>query len=512
MTNKKNEESVAKKFLLDDEKAENYYKSYQASIQNILNSPFLYMNPFLKNQILQNINQNPVKLKKEQIEEIISNPKQNEKEIRQLSHFFYGYLLHYRRVIEYFAKLLTFDYQISPLDVKINNDEDKRTFKKNYEKAINYAEKFNFKQIFPEIMKGVLLEDAKFYYLRENKDYIVFQEMPSDWCLIVGRTELGYKYAFNMSYFLQSGANVYEYPPEFQDYFEEYRRSKEFKGSYPFWIELDPSVAPVFKFDDSHATILPPFMGSFVDGLDISDFKNLIKEDTLMKTIKLLVNEIPLWNDPKVHTQNPFKIDAQTAAFWNTMIQQSLPQMARSVTSPFKTEVYDFSDTASKDSLIGYAEDSYYRTIGTSPILFGEKVTTATAIRASQTVDESFVSHMYKQFERFVNYHMSKLSGKYKFKIKFEGTIWDKQERFEKALKSANVGMPVSALASANGYSPKEFMSIVEMENILDIKSKLMPLMTSYTMSDNNSGRPESNDEELTESGEKTRDLETNDR
>ena len=53
--------------------------------------------------------------------------------------------------------------------------------------------------------------------------------------------------------------------------------------------------------------------------------------------------------------------------------------------------------------------------------------------------------------------------------------------------------------------SPFRAVSKLRFEQAIDIKSMMVPLSTSYTQSGNEGGRPETPDNELTDSGERTR-------
>lgn len=501
----------SKKQVLTDKELENFAQSFVKASQNMMGTLFynpLVLSPFLQNQIIKDLNSNPYRFSREQIERMLSNPKNAEEALRELSEYLYYKIMHYKRVVNYFGGMLDFDWDIVPINAT-SGDMNTSAFKRSAMKAYEFVEKVNPKYAFNEIMQKTMLDGAGYYYMREHSDHVVFQQMPSDWAMIVGNTQVGYRYSFNLMYFLQMGVNIYEYAPEFLEYFEDYKVSAEY--GYPFWKPLDPTVAPVFKTDPYTATIIPPFAGSFVDANQIDTYKELFRNQAEIQTTKLLAAKLPLHKENNgVLNKDNFAIDAVTAGKFNALIQSALPQMIRSVISPFDVEVLDFSkDTQNKDNIVGVGEEAFYKSSGTSSDWFGGNPSTASAVRAAQRVDEYFVKSMYGQFERFVNYQLQQRTGKFKFRVEFCGTMWDRQERIETASKFAQFGGPVSKWAlAAYGMNMKDFISITNFENAMGIKDIMKPVVSSHTQNMNEGGAPKKS--QVGDDGEHSRDNEVN--
>src|SRR5690606_31098133 len=112
-----------------------------------------------------------------------------------------------------------------------------------------------------------------------------------------------------------------------------------------------------------------------------------------------------------------------------------------------------------------------------------------------------------RQFEDFCTYHVNRLTRKYKFKIKFEGTIFDREDRQKHALELAQNGIITPKIASAEGMSIKDLDAGMLLMKWLGFVDKLTPIKTSYTLSkeDTKGGRPAKKDNDLTDSGEISR-------
>lgn len=101
--------------------------------------------------------------------------------------------------------------------------------------------------------------------------------------------------------------------------------------------------------------------------------------------------------------------------------------------------------------------------------------------------------------------------GKY-FKVTFiDSSPFNRKEMGDQYLKAAQYGLPtVMMYGASQGLGQSEFDTMNYLENdILGLKEKLIPLMSSSTMatsnSDNEGGRPEKDAGELTDSGEQSR-------
>jgi hypothetical protein len=97
------------------------------------------------------------------------------------------------------------------------------------------------------------------------------------------------------------------------------------------------------------------------------------------------------------------------------------------------------------------------------------------------------------QFESFVNYHLSKVTLNYKFKVKFEGTEYDREDRIVNSLTDWQNGILTPQLSAARGLTVKEFNNSIGMMQSLGFPEKMKPIQTSHTMNgdEKKSGRPE---------------------
>lgn len=485
---------------------ESYFKTFaQYANVDFLAGMGFYNNPIWRNEILKQLTSTPVKFPRDRVAELIEDPAKNEKALKDLAQYLLNTSNHFKRIVHHFATILDFRHILVPL-----NPENTKQFTRSYNKALDWLNKFNIKYEFSNIMKTLILEDVGFYYVRENKDKVTLQRMPTDYCKIVDKTDLGYQYAFNMVYFMRPGVEISAFAPEFQEYYQEFESGDT---SVPFyWKDLPSDKAFVFKWDENFAGIIPVLIGLYLDTVEIEEFKQMLKSKTALENWKILFQKIPMRQGDKAD-KNDFLIEPDTAGQYQSLIKQALPSGTTVISSPMDIEAINFEQSQNPNNIVGFAEQNFFGSAGVSPILFGGSVNSSAGLNQSILVDENFVTGMYNQFARFVNFYLSKVTGKYKFIIDFlDSTRFNQQSQIDNALKFAPFGFPIDIVSHAFGLKPGYLDNLIALENIRGIKEKMKPLFSPHTTSNSDSGgRPRKPEEQLDESGIKTRDNGGND-
>lgn len=469
-----------------------------------------FINPQWANTILKQISGLPAKYDRETILSYLENPIYNEKPLRQLAQYLYINIQHFNRILNYFASIPDFRYCIYPVNLTNEKDVDTAAYKKSEKAVLEWLSKFNIKREFGKVMRTCMMDDATYWYVRESEDGIYLQRMPADYSLIVNNGENGYVYAFNMVYFLVPGVSLKNFAPEFTKYYESFLRGEK---SVPFyWKELDTIDAPVFKWNEDFAAAVPPFAGLLVDAVEIANYKELIKNKTVLDNFKILFQKIPIRVD-KDAKKNDYLIDKDSAKQYHNNIKNSTPPGSTVITTPMDISAVSFAgDVQTRDAIVGMGEKNFFNSAGVSTQLFNPEKNGNIGVKSGIKVDESYVANMMQQFKRFIDAHLARVSGKFKFEIDFmDSSIFNIDDQVERELKNAQSGLPVTRLAGAAGYTPNQFHQTVMMENGKKIKDKLKPLQLSSTMSGKDeAGRKSKKVEDLDDSGIKTLDAGSN--
>jgi hypothetical protein len=430
----------------------------------------------------------------------------------------------FKKLVEYYASILEFDYTLTPINATYKQMESD-AFAKDYKKVNDFFNRFDIKREFYRVMKKIMMEDVMYTYVRDNGKVLTLQEMPSDYCLIDARNEYGFMYSFDMMYFNLGGVDINGYAPEFKRYYNSALRARDSReyvpnmrpelrgGRWCMWQQIPIEKGWVFKFNDLNPTAIPPLASLFSSAIDLEDMRKLQKNKNMLEAYKIIMGVIPRNKDNRTGSQkDDLAITPETAAKFAQLVNSSLPDGVYFKTVPFEQlESFEFKN---ETDLVTSGIQNLYSNSGTSGYLFasGDKVN-ASVIKATQATDEAFIKPMYQQFEQFLNYHLGRLTGKFKFNIEFEGTIWDKQQRQDTAMKFAQSGMIMpQKLAASIGMAPDSFVNQLGMSKAMKISELFQILPTAYTQSakSGEGGAPVKSDDKIGDAGEITRDAVSN--
>jgi len=252
----------------------------------------LSKNPLWMNQLLKQQSTSSYKFKKSDVLKLIENPASSEKQLREVAMYLYNTSPFFKRIVLYLSSICTLDHMIIPYNATVE-DVKSSVFKKSKSKVYDWLDSFDIKKEFFSVMQVLILEDIFFGYKRISKTSITLQRLPSAWCRLVNKTDIGFQYAFNFLYFLNPLVDINAFPPEFKQYYDAVKSGIRtdingfiVNGGSFYWVVLDEN-AVAFKFDSSTGIIAPPLMGIFGDCLDIDTYKDLIKDKLTLDIQKL---------------------------------------------------------------------------------------------------------------------------------------------------------------------------------------------------------------------------------
>jgi hypothetical protein len=446
------------------------------------------------------------KFSKDDVITYLEKPESNETNLRNMSRFLYNASPHYRRLINYFSKLLTFDYVIEPYGLDIEKVNVK-TFKSSYKKAIDTLETMNIKHEFVKILTIAFKEDVYYGYEYFSNNSYLIQKLNSDYCKISSIEDGCYCIAFDFSYFDKYKTKLESFASEFTSKYNIYKKDNKQR-----WQELDSANTICIKINEDMDYIYPPFSTVFESLYDIQDYKSLKKAKTEIGNYKLLAMKLETRKDSDVN--NDFTIDLDLAQRFFNQASESLPDGVGLILSPTGIEDFSFKQDSADSDRVAESEREYWRASGTANTLFGDAANSGSTLALSIKTDEEIAFSVLRQIERWINKKLKSVSGAYKFKVNMlDITVFNKDAMFEMYLKAAQFGLPTKTMACASlGLSPNAVSSMCYLENdILGLHDKFIPLQSSHTTSGTTSeGQPTKSDTQISESGENTRESDAN--
>lgn len=445
----------------------------------------------------------------EQIAKFMMNPNASQKQLREVSRYFYTVSGLYRNIVRYLALMPTYYYSISP--VKTPDKIDKAKYLKAFKKSAKLADRF----IQPrELIKASLVswkEDVFYGYEMYNGDSFFFLQLDPDYCQISSIQDGVYNYAFDLKFFDVNKNELNFYPEELKVAYEIWKGSKGMSS----WYEPNWQNQFCLKANIESISPLPPMSPMFGSLMDLADYKGIKKIRALNDNFMALIQKIPI--DEKNPDINKFLIDLELAMQFHNMASDSLPDGVSLITSPMSIEAVKTDKSKSDSDQVSQAYREAFSDAGVSQFLFNSDKNSSVGLSSSIKEDEQQVFVLLRQIEAWVNRKLAQESGTYNFQVDMlDITVYNKEEVRKGYLEAGQNGVPVKMeLAASHGINPNKLLHKLELENdVLDLNEKFIPLATSHTQTGEGqeAGRPPVSEDEASEGTIVSRDRESDSR
>lgn len=436
-------------------------------------------------------------------------------QIRQLSRYLYRVVGTYKRIIDYYVRMIDLSvYSVVPI-IDFSEDVDKDAVLKQYVRTLQKLENMNLKQEFYKLILEAWVVGVAYGLVWESDepDSFLITLFDPDYCKISSVNFDGtFNYSIDMSWFRAHQTQLEFYGSTFQKMYDVYTKDPNNMR----WQEVPSEMSVVLCMDPRDTgCILPPFVPLFEDLCDLSDLRSIQAAKDELSIYKLLVARLETISGSDI--SDDFTVDPSTALGYINKIQDQLDSRIGLLFSPVKIESIDFdTDDTAETNKIANSMKNVLNTSGGSQILLADSISGSTAYRNAMIADMEFGLHpLLDQIESYVNHHLRDTVDD-PAKVTFLHTCpYFKDEYRDNLLKSAQYGIPNKiAIATLDGKSPLEVLSANYLETeILGLHDKFIPLSSSFTKTSSDSGdtdpltggRPTS-DEPLTDEGDNTRD------
>lgn len=500
---------------VNTEKVQSQYNTDKKNVEDFLNgkSPtFNYAS--LRRLVLSELSYNKAfkyqricGFTRRQIQNITQSPEQYGNSIIKLSEFMMLKSGYYKRLVEYFINSAIINWIV---DKEVKNEKflkiNKNTYRKNYLKYVNQVNKFKLDVCVRDIFYRLYVDDVCYAFVTEDDVQCSIFYIEPKYCQIE-RLVNGNVYEFSVNRSLMSDAYIETLPAQLQDLLE---KSKSISLDNRVMIPYENSLC--LKYHNEFTYLYPPFFGIIGDILNIEDYKELSKAKTEADAYKLLYFKIPT-EDGKITMGDDLIIP------FIQMASDIVPKGYGVIPAPMDLQLIESKSTVTDDkNKVDQAEDNYYSEAGISRAVISS-ASSGSELKLSMKVDSSDIYRLYHQIEVWMNLQM-KLRGfiydSYDFIYRIlPTTIFDVDDYIDSQLKLAQASFPVKdEVMAAKGINPAKMIGATLHEQLFDdIYSSWKPMATSYTQSgDSNDegGRPEMNDTEITETTEQQRANESN--
>ncbi len=488
-----------------------------------------FYSPFLSNQLLTNLNNNPRLPSAESVKKALNDYKNSGEELQGFVEFASSFDMIFKRTLYSYANALSFDLQITCKNAYTDGDYKSDEYKKDRQTVDNFLTNFDYKKEFYNVLLNVLKRDTYFTWFRKTKTgnrgkmKFALQIMPQDYCMLTGYFEKGLLWSLNILYYMQPGVDLNGFDPsitktylralETVDSYVPSAPLNDRKGSYAMWADVSPlDGAWAWKFDAS-SFANNPFLSPYVANVLRSDeIGELQYNKDLIAASGILAGEIKLFDSAKSGQKaNQFSIDPKTLGTFMSLVKKGLQSTIKAVAVPLENiNFFQFEDK-NPNSYTNELTTTAGIGTGISRVIYSSDKMSNAELEAALNEVYQTMKPMYAQFNNFLDFYVNQMTSKYKFKFEFVGSNYqfERDARFDKMMKMADKGLVLnsSAWASAVGMNPVTFdRMLAESKHTGWIDKYSQMLMNTYTTSQSNEGgRPRQSGTSLTDSGEASR-------
>lgn len=494
--------------------------------------------PQILNEALKNVNMEVAGVPFEQLKQIVMRPQYYEHTLRDISYNLYNQIELYKNIVSLWNSILTFDWE--PLPFKKDgkpvtaSDMNTQDYIRDWQIVNRFFNSFNVQKEFGKVLWNLIMYDTYYTSIRtdtsEGFERIWLQELPSDYSIIDAQSYMGYLYSFDVSYFMQPGSNIDAYDPKFKTVFNRalkaFKNTTSYQPNYPnrkgqwcYWVPLLPKEAWVFKFNDQFAGSVPPLLGMMIDSAKMEKYKALEDAKKELEAYKLIVATVPrLTNNRGGNRTDNFSVSAEQVKAFQEMIKNSLKYGVDFKAAPLEDfKLFDFSPNSKDSDILASAITNYNNTgMTTSAISLTGTINVASA-NLFKSIHGARMSKLYPQFAEFCSYLINQRTKKYKFKFKFLGTIWDREDRIKQSNENMHNGLILPDIFSSRGIQITDGVTSMNMMYNLGVPDIFKPVQMSSQLPGNSNavdekptGRPQKAESELSDSGANTRTTDAN--
>lgn len=509
------------------------------------------LNPYIQNRRVKSVNSLPVQYEYSQVADMVQQPDGNEIPLRQVSHVLESTASPYFKIRKTIQDLMTCHWFNIPADME-DGDEEKRELWREMRLVDRFAEKIAAQETAHMIIGQCMQEGKVFYVPRYSLDkshnqvnYAFLQQLPQDWTKIVGLNNISkYTVAFDMTYFMQPGADIRQFGDLFLPYLDMFlqiapnlpkREDKRFvfasgydeyrnimknaklrgimvpgnpdvyyqEGRWCYWVTLPIDRVWAFEVDDVNRNVVPPYTGLFLAMANIAKFEQIQLNLVQNPLIAIMAGEIPYRDNSHATAEDQYKLSPSGRrlfeALWYQMLNNNNTSGVGLYTGPFEhlhLEQLAEAPSATEVSSKGYSYAMQKSGIGIIPSTDDPR---AGVVQVALQIESRFSDPVYKQFMRMMNWLYGEMGLKWEWRFRMFGSLAT-DEKDEKACKD---GMTLGILPDTLKYLALRDVRLsedlaasrlIKGSGILDLR---IPLISSYSAKNENGlppqpGRPKS--------------------
>lgn len=508
--------------------------------------------PQIQNARIKGVNTKAADFNKDQIAEMVQAPGSNERELRAVSASLDGSAMTYSIILDTYQNIPTYDWYVYPSETlsKVSYEQMRR----DYILTQKLADKINPSAMARKINGQCAKYGKVFYTPRYDVDkshnavkYAFLQQLPTDWCMIVGENNGPGKYtvAFNLMYFMTPGTDPRQFGDLFLPYLDVFGEVVEERGSFAYssterryginaekfracdaantvgnprwyqvgtvnyyWVNLPANQVIVFERNDRTVDVVPETSGMMVSMVQVPAYEAAQLEIILNPLTSIMTGELPTYDTSGVPGADPIAISpAQRElfeTFWYQMLSANNTSGIGLYLAPAKNmKLQTITDTVSSTSIAEHAYSDQIQKAGLAAIIPTSDDPKVGVAELSAKVNAQAVQPIYNTFERMMNAIFEDLNLKTTMRFHMFGDVFSRDREMEQARKDMTLGLMEATLKynAMMGHSILDDLAISEFVTKSGIMDRRLPLVSTYSARNDKSALPPQAAQELNPGG-----------
>ena len=508
--------------------------------------------PQIQNARIKGVNTKAADYSKDQIAEMVQAPGSNERELRAVSASLDGSAMTYSIILDTYQNIPTYDWYVYPSETlsKVSYEQMRR----DYILTQKLADKINPSATARKINGQCAKYGKVFYTPRYDVDkshntvkYAFLQQLPTDWCMIVGENNGPGKYtvAFNLMYFMTPGTDPRQFGDLFLPYLDVFGEVVEERGGYAYssterryginaekfracdaantvgnprwyqvgtvnyyWVNLPADQVIVFERNDRTVDVVPETSGMMVSMVQVPAYEAAQLEIILNPLTSIMTGELPTYDTQGVPGADPIAISpAQRElfeTFWYQMLANNNTSGIGLYLAPAKNmKLQTITDTVSSTSIAEHAYSDQIQKAGLAAIIPTSDDPKVGVAELSAKVNAQAVQPIYNTFERMMNAIFEDLNLKTVMRFHMFGDVFSRDREMEQARKDMTLGLMEATLKynAMMGHSILDDLAISEFVTKSGIMDRRLPLVSTYSARNDKSALPPQAAQELNPGG-----------
>lgn len=410
-----------------------------------------------------------------------ANPQQNAQQAAFLSQSLYNTNLIYKTIIDYFCTMYYCRYVTVPRRIKDGKKPTKKEYQEIYQEMLELVDGINLEITVPTILLNIFRDGGAYLYARGDRSSKTISTiiLPVKYCRPGVKTQHGTVIVdFDFSFFDSFGLSEEEkiellsmFPEEFVEKYDIYRANTSSKR----WQTLNPKLSTYIPMNDAG---FPSLLSVFYDIIDYKTYKLNELDKSTNKLERLVSQEIDLEKTGLELPEVEFLHDSMAGAICEN-------KGTTLVTTVGKLAVHQLQeDEGVKNEALAEAYNSVFSNAGLNYNLFNGSI--AESLDVSSKKDHTLVWNFIEKIMSFYNLAINNIKNFKSFQLSLRFlpiSAYNAKEELQNYHSNAEYGVGLLDFVVASGIKQIDLDATLELEEYLDLQTRLVPLSSSHTTS-----------------------------